>query len=44
MAAACAELEKVGGSGELRRAPDLLERLEAEFDRARQALNAELPR
>ena len=44
MAAVCAELEKVGGSGELRRAPELLERLEVEFDRAHQALNAELPR
>jgi CheY-like chemotaxis protein/HPt (histidine-containing phosphotransfer) domain-containing protein len=44
MAAVCAELEKVGGSGELTRAPELLEQLVVEFDRARQALNAELPR
>ena len=44
MVAVCAELEKVGGSGELTRAPQLLERLEVEFERTRQALNAELPR
>ena len=44
MAALCAELEKVGGSRQLTRAPQLLERLEVEFDRARQGLNAELSR
>jgi HPt (histidine-containing phosphotransfer) domain-containing protein len=44
MAALCAELEKVGSSGERRRAPELVERLEAEFDRAHQALDAKLPR
>ena len=44
MAAVCAEREKVGGSGDLRRASQLLERLEVEFERTRQALNAELPR
>ena len=44
MAAVCAELEKVGGSGELTRAAELLERLEVEFESACQALNAEVPR
>jgi HPt (histidine-containing phosphotransfer) domain-containing protein len=44
MAAVYSEIEKVGGSGDLTRAPELIERLEEAFDRTRRALNAELPR
>jgi len=42
MATICAELEDVGRSGELERAPMLAERLEAEFGRVRPALQAEM--
>jgi two-component system, sensor histidine kinase and response regulator len=41
LATVCAELEKVGASGDLASAPALIERLEAEFERARPALEAE---
>ena len=41
LAAVCSKLEKVGASGDLAAAPALIERLEAEFDRARPALEAE---
>ena len=44
VAAVCAELETVGRDRELTRAPELLDQLEVEFDRTRQALNAKLPR
>ena len=44
VAAVYSEIEKVGGSGDLTRAPELIERLEEAFDRTRRALNAELPR
>jgi CheY-like chemotaxis protein len=44
MAAVYSEIEKVGGSGELTRAPELIERLEVELDRTRRALNAEVLR
>ncbi len=44
MSALCGELERVGGSEDLTRAPGLLDRLEAEFDRACRALDAELSR
>jgi CheY-like chemotaxis protein len=40
MAELCEELQEVGGSGDLARAPKLLERLEAEFDCVRPALKA----
>ena len=40
----CEELEDVGHSGELKRAPVLAERLEAEFGRVRTALEKELTR
>jgi two-component system, sensor histidine kinase and response regulator len=42
MATLCAELEVVGGSGSLARAPELFEQLKAEFDRVRTVLRAEL--
>ena len=44
MAEICAELQETGVSGDLARAPDLLEQLEAEFGRVRQALEAEVAR
>ena len=44
MSAICAELQDVGASGDLHRAPGLLNRLEEEFGRARAALEAELAR
>jgi two-component system, sensor histidine kinase and response regulator len=42
MGTLCAELEEIGHSGELERAPVLFERLEAEFGRVRPALEAEM--
>jgi HPt (histidine-containing phosphotransfer) domain-containing protein len=42
MATICSELQDIGHSGRLERAPALLERLEAEFGRVRPALEAEL--
>ncbi len=42
MSAMCAELQDVGASGDLYRAPGLLNRLEGEFGRVRAALEAEL--
>ena len=42
MSVICAELQDVGASGELARAPDLLEGLEEEFGRVRPALEAEI--
>jgi two-component system sensor histidine kinase/response regulator len=42
MAAICAELQDVGASGDLARAPGLFEGLEEEFGRVRPALEAEL--
>jgi HPt (histidine-containing phosphotransfer) domain-containing protein len=44
MAAICAELEDIGHSGELERAPAFVERLEAEFARVRRALETEIAR
>ena len=44
MAEICAELQETGVSGDLARAPDLLEQLEAEFGRVRPALEAEVAR
>ncbi len=44
MSTICAELEDVGRSGELERAPVLVERLEAEFGSVRPALEAEMER
>ena len=44
MAAICSELEDVGASGDLSRAPELLERLEEEFGHVRKALEAETAR
>ncbi len=44
MAALCAELESVSASGDLARAPELLERLEEEFGRVRPTLEALLAR
>ena len=44
MATLCAELEDIGHSGDLSRAPVLIERLEAEFGRVREALDAEMER
>ena len=41
MAAICAELQNVGASGNLARAPELLGRLVAEFERARPVLEAQ---
>ncbi len=38
MVAICAALEDVGRSGELERAPMLVERLDAELERVREAL------
>jgi len=38
----CAELQDVGASGDLARAPDLLEGLEEEYGRVRPALEAEM--
>jgi two-component system, sensor histidine kinase and response regulator len=38
----CEELEALGQSGDLVRAPDLLTRLEAEFGHVRDALTTEL--
>ncbi len=40
MARTCAELEEAGGSGDLSRVPELLARLDAEFERVRQELPA----
>ncbi len=42
MSAICAELQDIGASGDLARAPDLLEGLEEEFGRVRPALEAEM--
>jgi HPt (histidine-containing phosphotransfer) domain-containing protein len=42
MGTLCAELEDVGRSGDLSRTPVLIERLEAEFGRVREALEAEI--
>jgi CheY-like chemotaxis protein len=42
MAALCSELEEIGTSGDLSRAPELLKRLEEDFGRVRTALEAEL--
>ncbi|MDQ3965352.1 MAG: response regulator [Actinomycetota bacterium] len=42
MAKICEQLEDVGASGDLARAPELLKRLEAEFDHVREALRAEI--
>ncbi|HEV2743728.1 MAG TPA: response regulator, partial [Rubrobacter sp.] len=42
MSAICAELQDVGASGDLARAPNLLEGLEEEYGRVRQALEAEM--
>jgi len=42
MAAICGELHDTGHSGDLWRAPVLVERLEAEFGRVGQALEAEM--
>jgi HPt (histidine-containing phosphotransfer) domain-containing protein len=42
MSAICAELQNVGGSGDLSRAAGLLEGLEEEFGRVRTALEAEI--
>jgi two-component system, sensor histidine kinase and response regulator len=44
MAEICGELQNAGASGDLARAPRLLERLEEEFGRVRPALEAELAR
>lgn len=44
MATLCAELQDVGSSGDLARAPGLLWQLEAEFGRVRPALEAEAAR
>jgi HPt (histidine-containing phosphotransfer) domain-containing protein len=44
MAQICAELQDTGASGDLARAPELLEQLEAEFGRVRPALEAEVAR
>jgi len=44
MTAICSELEDVGASGDLSRAPELLERLEEEFGRIRMALEAKIAR
>jgi HPt (histidine-containing phosphotransfer) domain-containing protein len=44
MAALCAELENVGASGKLSRGPELLEHVEAEFERVHSALEAETSR
>ena len=41
MAGICGELQKAGDSKDLAKAPDLLERLRAEFERVRRALLAE---
>ncbi len=42
IAALCAEIEEIGGSGDLARSSESLERIRAEFDRVRPALEAEL--
>ena len=42
MSAICAELQEVGGSGDLARAPGLLEELEEEYGRVRPALEREM--
>ena len=42
MSAICADLQDVGASGDLARAPGLLEGLEEEFGRVRPALEAEM--
>jgi HPt (histidine-containing phosphotransfer) domain-containing protein len=44
MAEICSELQEAGASGDLSRAPALLERLEEEFGRARPALESEVER
>jgi HPt (histidine-containing phosphotransfer) domain-containing protein len=44
MSAICAELQDVGGSGDLARAAGLFEGLEEEFGRIRPALEAEMAR
>ena len=42
MSAICAELQEVGGSGDLTRAPELLRGLEEEYGRVRPALEREM--
>ncbi len=44
MAAICAELQELGGAGDLSRAPELLGQLQEEFARVRTALEAEIAR
>ncbi len=44
MSSICSELEEMGRSGDLSRAPALVEQLEAEFGRVRPALEAETGR
>jgi CheY-like chemotaxis protein len=44
MEALCSELENVGASGDLSRGPELLEHLEAEYERVHSALEAETSR
>jgi hypothetical protein len=44
MRAGCSELEEVGASGDLYKAPELLNRLEEEFGRVRAALEAKIAR
>jgi HPt (histidine-containing phosphotransfer) domain-containing protein len=44
MTAGCSELEGVGASGDLHKAPGLLNRLEEEFGRVRAALEAKIAR
>jgi HPt (histidine-containing phosphotransfer) domain-containing protein len=44
MAPICAELEEIGGSGDLATAPALISRLEEEFGRVCAVLEKELPR
>jgi two-component system sensor histidine kinase/response regulator len=44
MTTICSELEAVGASGDLSRAPELLEQLEKEFGRVRMALEAKTAR
>jgi HPt (histidine-containing phosphotransfer) domain-containing protein len=42
MSAICAELQEVGASGDIERAPGLLGELEEEYGRVRPALEAEM--
>jgi HPt (histidine-containing phosphotransfer) domain-containing protein len=44
MTTICSELEDVGASGDLSRAPELLEQLEEGFERLRMALEAKIAR